>query len=177
MKRLAFVVVGLALAAAGCGSDSDSPASPSDNPNRTIFVAQLSPANEVPPIPASNPESTVSGTATITIDTVKDGSGNVTSATATFSVGLTGIPSGSAINIAHIHEGAPTCQCPVVVNTSLAAGQATISGGATQFQKEGIAISPVDVANRILANPSNFYFNVHATLNTGGVARGIHVKQ
>src|ERR1044072_2741307 len=101
MKRMPILIVALALFAAGCGSDSDSPTSPSANPNRTIFTATLSPANEVPPV--TNAESTVQGTSTVTIDTVKDGSGNVTSATATFSVTLTGIPAGSSINIAHIH--------------------------------------------------------------------------
>ena len=172
MKRLPLFIAAIALFAAGCGSDS--PSSLSDNPNRTIFVAALSPGNEVPPV--TNAESTVQGLATISIDTTKDGSGNVTAATATFSVSLTGIPTGSAINVAHIHEGATTCQCPVVVNTSLAAGQAAVSGGAASFQKETVAVT-AEVAQRMINNPGGFYFNVHSTLNPGGVARGVLVKQ
>jgi hypothetical protein len=30
----------------------------------------------------------------------------------------------------------------------------------------------VDQANAILANPGNFYFNIHTAANSGGVARG-----
>ena len=92
--------------------------SPSTNP---IFTAALSPANEVPPV--TNAESTVSGNATITLNTTRDSAGNVTSASATFAVTLGGFPAGSNITAAHIHEGASTCACPVVVNTTVASGQ------------------------------------------------------
>jgi hypothetical protein len=34
----------------------------------------------------------------------------------------------------------------------------------------------VAVFNAIINNPSGFYFNVHSTLNPGGVARGQLVK-
>jgi hypothetical protein len=166
MKRLSPIAVALALLAAGCSSNS-TPTNPS--PTNPTFTATLSPANEVPPI--TNAESTVSGNASITLVTAKDAAGNITSATATFVVNLQGFPAGSAVNIAHIHEGATTCACPVVVNTSLAAGEVTISNGIASFTKAGI---PVDaaVAQRILTNPAGFYFNVHTTLNAGGVARG-----
>jgi hypothetical protein len=75
------------------------------------------------------------------------------------------------VNIAHIHEGASTCACPVVVNTSLAAGEVTITNGIASFTKTGITVDPA-VTQRILNNPAGFYFNVHTTLNPGGVARG-----
>jgi len=166
MKRLSPIAVVLALAAAGCSSNS-SPTNPS--PTNPTFTAALSPANEVPPV--TNAESTVSGNASITLVTAKDAAGNITSASATFVVNLTGFPAGSAVNIAHIHEGASTCACPVVVNTSLAAGEVTITNGVASFTKSGITVDPA-VAQRILANPSGFYFNVHTTLNAGGVARG-----
>jgi len=129
----------------------------------------LSPANEVPPI--TNAESTVSGTATITLVVTRDAANNVTAATATFVVNLQGFPAGSTVNIAHIHEGANTCACPVVVNTSLAAGEVTISNGVASFTKANITVDPA-VAQRILTNPAGFYFNVHTALNAGGVARG-----
>jgi CHRD domain-containing protein len=166
MKRLSPIAVAFALLAAGCGSStSPSPTTPT-NPT---FTATLSPTNEVPPV--TNTESTVTGTSSITLITTKDTAGNITAATATFVVNLSGFPAGSSVNIAHIHEGASTCACPVVVNTSLAAGEVTISGGTASFTKAGINVDPA-VAQRILTNPAGFYFNVHSTLNPGGVARG-----
>jgi len=155
-----------ALAATGCSSSS-TPTNPS--PTNPTFTATLSPANEVPPV--TNAESTVTGNASITLITTKDAAGNITAATATFVVNLNGFPAGSAVNIAHIHEGATTCACPVVVNTSLAAGEVAISNGTASFTKAGITVDPA-VAQRILSNPAGFYFNVHTTLNAGGVARG-----
>jgi len=166
MKRLFPLAVLFALAAAGCSSSS-TPTNPS--PTNPTFTATLSPANEVPPV--TNAESTVTGNASITLITTKDAAGNITAATATFVVNLNGFPAGSAVNIAHIHEGATTCACPVVVNTSLAAGEVAISNGTASFTKAGITVDPA-VAQRILSNPAGFYFNVHTTLNAGGVARG-----
>jgi len=171
MKRLFPLAVLFALAAAGCSSSS-TPTNPS--PTNPTFTATLSPANEVPPV--TNAESTVTGNASITLITTKDAAGNITAATATFVVNLNGFPAGSAVNISHIHEGATTCACPVVVNTSLAAGEVAISNGTASFTKAGITVDPA-VAQRILSNPAGFYFNVHTTLNPGGVMRGQLVKQ
>ena len=167
MKRLSPIAVAIAVLAAGCSSSTTPTPTTPTNPT---FTATLSPANEVPPI--TNAESTVSGNASITLITAKDAAGNITSATATFVVNLTGFPAGSTVNIAHIHEGASTCACPVVVNTSLAAGEVTITNGIASFTKAGITVMP-EVAQRILNNPAGFYFNVHSTLNPGGVARGV----
>jgi hypothetical protein len=167
MKRLSPIALALAFAAAGCSGDSSTPTNPS--PTNPTFTAALSPANEVPPV--TNAESTVSGTASITLVTTRDAAGNVTAATATFVVNLRGFPAGSSVNIAHIHEGANTCACPVVVNTSLAAGEVAIANGQASFTKAGITVDTA-VAQRILSNPAGFYFNVHTTLNPGGVARG-----
>ena len=171
MKRLSVLAVALALVAVGCGSSSSTTSPSTALP--PIFTAALSPANEVPPV--TNAESGVVGAATITLNTTKDGAGNITAATATFAVTLSGFPAGSTINIAHIHEGASNCACPVVVNTSLAAGQVTVSNGLASFTRDGIAVDAA-VAQRIIANPGGFYFNVHSTLNGGGVARGTLVK-
>ena len=172
MKALSAFAIALSLLAVGCGDDSSSPNTPSPSTN-PVFTANLSPANEVPPV--TNSESTVSGTATITLNTTRDSAGNVTSASATFAVTLGGFPAGSAINVAHIHEGAATCACPVVVNTTLAAGQVTVSNNLASFTKDNIPVT-AEVANRLIANPGGFYFNVHSTLNPGGVARGTLVK-
>jgi hypothetical protein len=167
MKRVSVLAVALGLLAVGCSSSPSTPTT--TTPAKPTFTATLSPANEVPPV--TNAESVVTGNATITFDTTKDAAGNVTAATATFVVNLQGFPAGSSVNIAHIHEGAATCACPVVVNTTLAAGEVTITNGTASFTKANVNVTP-EVANRILANPAGFYFNVHTTLNGGGVARG-----
>ncbi len=172
MKRLSVLAAAFALlSATGCGSSS-STTSPTVV-TTPLFTAVLSPANEVPPV--TNAESVVTGNVTVTLNTNKDSAGNITAASATFAVTLGGFPAGSAVNIAHIHEGASTCACPVVVNTSLAAGEVTVASGLASFTKTNITVDPA-VAQRILNNPAGFYFNVHTTLNAGGVARGTLVR-
>lgn len=172
MKRSFLAALALAVCAAACGSST----SPSNNPpTKPTFTADLKPSNEVPPV--TNAESTGSGTATITIDTTKDSAGNVTSATATFVVNLTGFPPNTPINIAHIHQAAAGSVGSVVVSTTLSASDAVVlTNGSGSFSKASVAISPVDLANQILNNPSGFYFNVHSTLNPSGVARGQLVR-
>jgi len=172
MKRLSVLAVALALVAVGCGSSSSSTTSPTTDAN-PVFSASLSPANEVPPV--TNSESGVTGTANITMVTTKDSAGNVTTASVTFAVTVGGFPAGSTINIAHIHEGAATCVCPVVVNTTISPGDVTITNGLASFTKTVTGVD-VAVAQRILANPGGFYFNIHTVLNPSGVARGVLVK-
>lgn len=173
MKRLSILAVALALFAIGCGSSSSTTTAPTAAAGKPLFSAVLSPANEVPPV--TNAEATVNGTVTITFDLTKDSAGNITAATATFNVTLGGFPAGSSVNVAHIHEGASTCACPVVVSTTLLAGEVTVANGLASFTKTSITMLP-EVAQRILTNPAGFYFNVHTSLNGGGVARGQLVR-
>lgn len=167
----ALLVPALAVFAAAC--EEDSPTGPSANPNQVRFIAQLSPASEVPPI--TNAEASGIGTAAITLNLTRDAGGTITAATATFQVTVSGFPAGAMMNIAHIHEGPPTCACPVVVNTTLAAGQLILTNGAGSFTREGINVTPT-LAQAIVNNPSNYYFNIHSTLNPGGAARGVLVR-
>jgi CHRD domain-containing protein len=166
MTRLSVLAVAVALFAVGCSS-STSPTT--TTPTNPTFTAAISPANEIPAITGA--ESVISGNASITMVTTKDAAGNVTAATATFVVNITGVPAGSAINIAHIHECVSSCNGSIVVNTTLAAGEVTITNGVASFTKANLTVDPA-VAQRILNNPAGFYFNVHTTLNPGGVARG-----
>ena len=169
MKGLPVFIAAFALLAAGCGSTSTAPTTVA--PTKPTLAASLSPANEVPPIPASSPESTGTGTATITLDTTTNASGQITSATATFVVNLSGFPPNTPINAAHIHVGANTCACPVAVSTGITSGANVLTNGSGSFTVAGINVT-ADVASAILANPAGYYFNVHSALNPGGVARG-----
>lgn len=166
-SSLLFVTLG--VFAAACGSSSTTPTAAA-NPT---FVATLSPANEVPAIAGA--EATGSGTATVTMVTTKDTAGNVTAATATFVVTLTGFPPNTPINISHIHQAAAGVNGAVVVNSNLTAGQVVLTNGSGGFTAPNLTVDPA-LANNILNNPAGFYFNVHSTLNPGGVARGQLVR-
>lgn len=169
MTRVTVPILALALFAAGCGSTGPSQA------NRLIFTADLRTSNEVPPI--SNAESGGQGNATITIEVTRDSSGNVTAATASFIVNASGLPPNTPVILSHIHEAVAGVNGGVVVNTGLtAATPVLLANGSGSFERSGIAITPVDVATRIIANPAGFYFNSHTQLNPGGVIRGQLVR-
>ena len=159
MKRLVLVSV-LALGIAGCGgSNNGNPAGPS---NITVFTVQLSALNEVPPV--SNAENTARGTAVITVNSQAN--------TIDFSVSLNSFPTTSALTAAHIHPGAAGVNGGALIGTGLNAGNApSLSTGSATFSFTGVPAT-ADQISQILANPQNFYFNVHSTANGGGVARG-----
>jgi hypothetical protein len=161
----------LALAA-GCGDD-DNPNSPTTGP--ITFTAQLSPANEVPPITGS--EGSGRGFALITFNVPRDNSGAVNGAgTATFEIQTTGFPDGTPGRLAHIHPGATGVNGGVLVSTGLTAADPINMGPGTVTRTLTAPISQVDATN-IVANPGGYYFNVHSANNPGGVMRGQLVRQ
>ncbi len=118
MKRFSSLLfVTLGVFAAACGSSSSTAPTTPTNPT---FMATLSPANEVPAIVGA--EASGTGTSTVTMVTTKDSAGNITSATATFVVNLSGFPAGTPINISHIHQAASGVNGAVVVNSNITAG-------------------------------------------------------
>jgi len=164
MKRFSVFAIALSFFAAACGGSSTTAPS-ATNPS---FTTTLSPANEVPAIAGA--EASGSGTVTVTFDTTVN-AGNITAATATFNVTLSGFPPNTPINIAHIHPGAAGVNGTVLVNTGLAAGQVVLANGSGSFTRGPITMTP-EVAQAIINTPENYYFNVHSTTNPGGVARG-----
>jgi hypothetical protein len=162
MTRLTTTLGAITLAAiaAGCGS-SNTPTTPS---NTVVYTVNLLPSNETPPI--TNSENVGRGTAVITIH--KDT--NVIE----MNVSVNSLPAGSVLNNAHIHgPNAPTGVGPasVFVPSGIAAASfpALVNGAAT-FSASPQATA--DQVTQILANPSQFYFNVHTAANPGGVMRG-----
>jgi ABC-type glycerol-3-phosphate transport system substrate-binding protein len=173
MKRLSIAVLGLLLAT-GCSSNSTSPSTTTSGSVTTRFTATLLPANETPPI--TNGESVGSGTVTIDFTQTRDASGTITAAVTNFAVDMKGFPPTAVVNIAHIHTGAAGVAGPILVNTTTNPGEVVLTNGAGNFTRVGISM-PVATAQSIIDNPSGFYFNVHTTLNPGGVMRGQLVKQ
>ena len=173
MKRwLALIPVVATLAIAGACNGDDSPTDPSDE--TVTFLAQLSPANEIPPVTGA--EARGSGTARIEFRLERDSANAITDAEADFQVTLAGFPPNTALTMAHIHIGEADDVGDVVVNTDLAAGQVTLTTGTATFVKEDINVPPA-LATQILNAPDDYYFNVHTTLNPSGVARGQLIKQ
>ena len=175
MKRLAAIGTALMLAAA-CGSDS--PTTPSGNTGPIIFTAQLSAANETPPI--TNADANARGTVTVTFNVPRDSAtGAVTGGgSVTFQSQLQGFPAGQIVRNAHIHTGAAGIPGPILVDTTLTpASPITLdSNGAGTINLTNSSLSQGD-ATSIVANPAGFYFNVHTVTNTGGAVRGQLVRQ
>lgn len=161
MLALAVCVLG----AAGCANDVTSPSN-----SQLVFTAQLSPANEVPPVTSA--ESAGVGSVQITIDVVRDSTGAISSGTAAFHFQLSGFPDSTTLVGAHIHTGAAGVNGAVRVNTGLSAASAVPrSNGSMTFDAAGIAVAGATL-QAIVDNPAAFYFNVHSALHPGGVARG-----
>jgi CHRD domain len=172
MARAAVLALALMAGAFGAACEDDSPTSPDEI---VTFSAQLSPANEVPPI--SNAESSGSGSATIRFNLTRNTAGSITAATADFQVALTGFPDNTALTGAHIHNHVAGQTGPIVVDSGLTAGQVTLGNGAGNFSRDGIPVTNLTVVQNIIANPSQFYVNVHSSLNGNGMARGQLVRQ
>jgi hypothetical protein len=58
-----------------------------------------------------------------------------------------------------------------LIGTGLTAGTVTLTNGAGTFSFQSVSASAADIAD-ILANPQNYYFNVHTALNPSGAIRG-----
>ena len=185
LRHLALVCVS-AIVVAACGgaavapsptvtasAASTSSAAPPATQTPTVynFIADLKATNEVPPI--ADAEANCAGQAKIALSVLIDPSYyNVTSGKATFDVTLSGCPATTQIVLAHIHAGKASENGPVKVDTGLVATQPIMFvGGAATILRKDIAVEPA-VADDLIANPNNYYFNVHSTAHGGGVVRG-----
>ena len=169
MNRWSVLAVAVSLLAAGCGSDT--PTAPTAT--KPTFTVTMSAANEVPPVVGA--ESGARGTATIVFNTTV-AAGNVTAATADFTVNLTGLPANTTITASHIHPGAAGVNGGALVNLGLSSGEiVTNASGAATITKNGINVDAA-LAQAIMNNPAGYYFNSHSTANGGGVARGQLVR-
>lgn len=134
-----------------------------------VFTAQLLASNEVPPV--TNADLNAFGQVIVTVDTITN------SFSFEWSVNNLGA---STVILSHIHEGAAGVNGPVRVDSGLSpANPVPLVNGGAVFSRSGIIPSSdaAGIVSRLLANPSNFYFNIHSNLNPGGVVRGQLVRQ
>jgi hypothetical protein len=163
MKRLGIAVAVLGIGVAGCGGSNNNNGNPNQPSNITVFTVNLLPSNENPPI--TNAEQSARGTAVITVHSDTN--------TIDFSVSLNGFPTTSALTAAHIHPGAAGVNGGVLIGTGLSAANApSLASGSATFSFNNVGEQQGGQVAQILANPQNFYFNVHTSANPSGVMRG-----
>jgi len=130
------------------------------------FTAQLLASNEVPPI--SNADSGAFGQVVVTLDTSNN--------TFRFDWSVNSVAS-PALILSHIHEGAAGVNGPVRIDSQISpANPIPVVAGSATFSRGNLP-GAADVVQRLLANPAGFYFNIHSTMNPGGVVRGQLVRQ
>ena len=169
MKRWGLVLVAVSALGIGACDDDDSPTAPSNQP--LVFTAALAAANEVPAI--VGPEAAGAGNATITVTPTRDTSNAITGGTISFAFTVTGLTPTSSVRLAHIHTGVAGVAGPIVVDTGLSAATAIATpAGSAGFQSPTPVTADAATISAIVANPANYYFNVHSALNPGGVVRG-----
>jgi hypothetical protein len=138
------------------------------------FSVILLAANEVPPV--SNVESSASGVAYVNLVITRDGVGTIIDATASFDATINGVNGSANIILAHVHQGAAGVSGPVRVDSGISsANPVPVVNGNAKFTRTGMFTSP-NIAQAIIDDPAVFYFNVHSTLNPGGVVRGQLLK-
>lgn len=169
--RLFAGIAAAAIVIAACGGTAAAPSptptptaspSPSPSPSPTpanVFKAELKAANENPPI--TDAEASCTGTATVTF----------TGTNTKFDVAITGCPATTVINIGHIHEGAAGVNGGVKIDSTLKAGELTLTGGAVTFSRTNANSDPAVIA-LVMANPAGYYVNFHSGAHGGGVIRG-----
>ena len=162
MSSVRRVVIGL-LASVGLLLFTGTTVVPADAQEHTLntFVVQLSAENEVPGCPAGV-ESGASGVAVVQIDEV---TGEITYRVVAFNLPATIAGPSTGAHIHVLDPNSPTgLTGPIVVHFDR-------TGLNTGLVAEGTTSNPT-VAAAILANPENYYVNVHTTACPTGTVRG-----
>ena len=142
-----------------------------------VRIALLSPANENPPIANSN----ASGVVSLIVLRGVDPKGNFTTGAVVFDANYRGFPADTTLTGFHIHNGAASVNGPVVINTGIAGGAASVPAGPTgsgnlhyevfATPEDAAFNAEVVVVNGLFDNPNGFYANIHNTVNPGGEIR------
>jgi hypothetical protein len=140
--------------------------------NRLIFRPIMSPALENPPIPLD-----AEGAALVEVNVNRDPqTGAITSGTVIFDVDYR-FPSPVTITGLHIHNGAAGVNGPVVIDTgtnstSTAVLNATRGNIFRVVDINSSNTNAIAALNGLFSDPTQYYINMHTTVNPGGVIRG-----
>ena len=136
------------------------------------FLTEMLPANETPPINDSSTANVI-----VFVHMIRDASGNLTSGSVDFHVAAK-FSGAVTVTGLHIHKGAAGVAGPIVIPTDINGSNNAVtvdaSGKATIIKQVQFPQTGVDVATVVdlLANPQNYYVNIHTTDNPNGAMRG-----
>ncbi len=167
MKKTMFLSCAALLLAGATGALADTA--------QTIpFLTQLLPANEVPAI-----TDTSTGTVIVYAHVIRDNAGNITSGSVDFDVS-TRFSAAVTVTGLHIHNAAAGVSGAIVIPTDVNGTDKTIAVDATgkvRIQKQVQVPQTAPAATLatlidMIANPQNYYVNIHTTVSPGGAMRG-----
>jgi uncharacterized protein (TIGR03437 family) len=136
------------------------------------FLTLMQPANEVPAI-----TDTSLGNVIILLHVIRDSSGAITSGSVDFDI-ATKFSGAVTVTGLHIHNAAAGVNGGIVIPTDVNATTNSIAidaTGRTSIQKQvQFPLTSVTLATikDLIANPQNFYVNIHTTVSPGGAMRG-----
>ncbi len=142
-----------------------------------VFVAALSPANEVPAITGYD----ASGTAVLYAHVMRNAQGQIVSGSVDFVV-YHNFPDTPTVTGLHVHNGPAGVNAGVVINTGIAAGANSLTvanaRGVIEPQAQVLANNEAGVAalRGMFENPAGYYANLHTTVYAGGIIRGQLVR-
>ena len=137
-----------------------------------VFVAALSPDNEVPAITGY----AATGTAVLYAHAVRDAQGQIVSGSVDFVV-FHNFPDTPTVTGLHVHNGPAGANAGVVLNTGLSGANPlviTAARGIIERQAQVLATdAPALAALRgMFETPNAYYANLHTTVYGGGILRG-----
>jgi uncharacterized protein (TIGR03437 family) len=139
----------------------------------TVLMGIMSTANENPPITGQN----ASGVSQAVVIATRDAAGALTSGQVIFDINFN-FGKQTTITGFHIHSGPAGVNGPVIINTGLGAGAASLATndtGVGTFRKvvEVDMTKPeqVETLDGLLTHPKDYYINMHTTEFGGGLIR------
>lgn len=136
-----------------------------------FFRAVLAPANEVPAVNLN-----AKGVADVIVHMVRDSSGNIIGGSVDFIAHAT-FPADVTVTGMHIHSSPAGTSGPVVITSGIAPGapvpfKATGDSIRLQTQFASTDTAVITTINGMLADPSQYYLNIHTTDYPAGAIRG-----
>jgi uncharacterized protein (TIGR03437 family) len=140
--------------------------------NVVVYMGLMAPANEIPAVPMA-----AAGVSSAYIIYTQDASGAFTSGQMIFDINYA---FGGPVTFTgfHIHSGGADVNGPVIFNTGIGAGAASVASDPSgvgnlrrTFELDLTNAAVAQALPGLLVNPSGYYINIHTTEFPGGVMR------